>query len=125
MRTVVLKQMKDGRVCIHWLIRDQSGPIALVDCPIPTPYPNNGIRGRIACNNRQNKATPVDTGIETLLCCRSDDVRAVTCPACLATPEAKAMLEHYGEMVEPGLSEEQMRMVERVGGEVKEMLEKV
>ncbi len=53
----------------------------------------NGVRGRIACNRTQNSVTPHQRGADLLICCHSDDVRAVTCPACMETPEFLAAAE--------------------------------
>ncbi len=88
-----------GRVCIHYFIRDPEGPITtpkgqgqLAGC--------GGTKGRIACNPEQNSVSSQVSNGEYRMCVHSDDPRAVTCPACLASPEAKALLEHYAGMVD-------------------------
>lgn len=96
-----IKLLKDGsgRVCIHYFVRDETGLIE-------TPKGENrlkglgGVKGRIACHPQQNTIVPQNQGMETLLCMNSDDVRAVTCPDCLATIEARAMLDHYAGSVD-------------------------
>jgi hypothetical protein len=96
-----MRLLKDGtgRVCIHYFVRDASGPIV-------TPKGEGqlanigGTKGYIACNRQQNTVgTQIRNG-EHMMCVNSDDPRAVTCPDCLATDEAKRQLTEYGEMVD-------------------------
>ena len=103
---------KSGRACIHWLMPDEAGPIATVGVTKMTalgPLRLGGIRGRIACNPEQNSVNPMLRGGETLMCMHSDDVRAATCPKCLGTVEAIAMLERLNAMPP-------VQMAEDVGG---------
>lgn len=96
-----IRTLKDGsgRVCIHYFVRDDTGPIT-------TPRGDGqlvgvgGTKGYIACNRQQNTVgTQVRNG-EHMLCVNSDDIRAVTCPACRESDEGKKMIEHYAGMVD-------------------------
>ena len=122
-RVVVMKRLKDGsgRCCIHYLVRDDSGPITMLDCEIVAmPYKVGG-RARIACNKEQNTVTPQERGQEVFQCLRSDDVRAVTCPDCLATKEAKDMLAHYAEMEDVQHSPEILELVHRSMADIQKL----
>ena len=117
-RVVVMKQLKDGsgRICVHWFVRDTDGPITTPRGEQMTAsgmWRKGGVKGRIACNPTQNTIVPQERGMETLLCCHTDDVRAATCPDCLATDEAKAMLQHYADM-EQTLDPESAKVVQEV-----------
>lgn len=97
-RIVNIRLLGDGsgRVCVHWFIRDEIGPIRTPGTAHMTalgPIPFGGVVGRIACNPDQNTVTTQQNGMEFFPCCHSDDVRAATCPKCLETSEAKAMIE--------------------------------
>ena len=89
-----LRELPDGRICIHWFVRDENGPLKTEDGNVMSdrgPFVFPGSQGRIACNPTQN-AVLRKIGNETMVCMRSDDLRAVTCEACLATEEAKALM---------------------------------
>lgn len=95
-RAIVVKMLPDGRCCQHWFIMDDAGPIKTRDA-VPSmtqlgPLKLGGARGRIACRPEQNTVETQQRGLDFFPCLNSDDVRAVTCPDCLATDEAKAML---------------------------------
>ena len=105
---VEIKLLKDGsgRVCIHWF--DTTPRDAM---PITTPADVKlggplgllrfgGVKGRIACKPELSSVTPQTIGGITYPVMHSDDVRAATCPLCLATTEAKDMLKHLGELEE-------------------------
>ena len=88
-----------GRTLIHWLNQDDEGPIQTKGhAKYKGIFP--GIRGRIACNPKQNSVNPVDRNGEHLMCMYSEEVRAATCPKCLATEEAKAILAKYENTME-------------------------
>jgi len=92
MRTVNVRLLKDGtgRVCIHWFVRDPQGKIKMPTGEAMSnlgPMQFGGAQGRIACNPNQNTVVPQHVGGNILLCCHSDDVRAVTCPDCQKTAE--------------------------------------
>lgn len=95
-----VKMLSDGsgRVCIHWLIQDEAGPIKTTARPDLAKLTTTS--GRIACNPKQNSVNPVDRNGEHLMCLHSPEVRAVTCPKCLATPEAIALLATYADTME-------------------------
>lgn len=100
-----VKILNDGteRVLIHWLMEAADGPIETKPNIIGTergPLKLGGVRGRIACNPEQNSVNPQHNGQEVLMCMHSNDVRAATCPKCLATDEAKALLAKYSEGVD-------------------------
>jgi hypothetical protein len=95
------KTLPDGRTLIHWLVADEAGPITTVGMP-PLMTPGGPIRlgggkWRVACNPTQNTINPqVRNGVR-YMCMTSDDVRAATCPKCLATAEALELLDKLGE----------------------------
>lgn len=124
--TLVVKQLKDGsgRLCIHWLVRDDAGPIKLLDVNVPTPYPK-GKQARIACNKEQNAVTPQQRGQEVFLCLRTDEIRAVTCPACLATNEAKLAFAEIAEREEQPLSTEDLQLLNEAATEAGRMVKKI
>lgn len=114
---------KSGRCLIHWLIEDvfdpsKVGPDSLdavgrvvqqAACegelfPIKIQGHTQlrtqmgqpvSIRARIACNPKQNTVNPQHKGQEVFMCMHSNDVRAATCPRCLATPEAVELMKSY------------------------------
>ena len=97
-RVVNMRLLNDGtgRVCIHWFIRDEAGPIKTPGTAYMTafgPIPLGGAVGRIACNPEQNSVATQNNGMDFFPCLHSDDVRAATCPDCLATDEAKKVIE--------------------------------
>lgn len=104
-----LKQLKDGsgRVCVHWLIPDESGLIE-THGSIGVSGGGTGFKAgpfldknvvkkwRVACNPKQNSINPqVAPSGERFMCIPTDEIRAVTCPACLATEEAVAAMTPY------------------------------
>ena len=92
-----------GRACIHWLVESDKGPIETQERFAITqlgPIKLGGVKGYIACNPQQNTVNPQNRGGETLMCMHTNEVRAATCPKCLATPEAVALLKHYAEHLE-------------------------
>jgi hypothetical protein len=118
---------KSGRVLIHWLQEDvydasklpadSLKPLArLVDqadkgdaYPIKIqghPQLRRGSgqatvsKARIACNPTQNSVNPQHKGQEVFMCMHSNDVRAVTCPKCLATVDAAELLKQYEDTME-------------------------
>lgn len=100
-----VKLLNDGswRVLIHWLIEDEAGPISTNSKTVVTPrgaMKLGGVKGRIACNPLQNTVNPQHHGQEVMMCMHSNDVRASTCPKCLATDEAKELLAKYAESVD-------------------------
>lgn len=92
-RIINVKQLNDGteQACIHYLV-EGSGPIAFDSLPSLRGTLPPKVNGYIACNPEQNTIFPQMRNGETLVCVHSNEVRAVTCPKCLATEEAKAML---------------------------------
>jgi hypothetical protein len=99
------------KITLHWFITDPEGPIATHGGGLPVPLPKmaghpgmrgfiGGVRGRIACQPQRSDINPKTVNGMTVVCAHSDDVRAANCPRCLATPEAKAMLERLGEVQE-------------------------
>lgn len=91
------------RVRIHWFIHDAAGLVHNPSGTLATaagPMLIQGAVGRIACQPAQKSATPYLVGREINLVPHSDDVRAATCPACLATDEAKKMLADLKETLE-------------------------
>lgn len=84
------KLLPDGRTCIHWFIECEDGLIVSQGkeelrrmCGQPT-----SIRGKIACNPKQTTVqTRIVDGV-AYPCVRTEELEAVTCPACLETKEA-------------------------------------
>jgi hypothetical protein len=104
-RIINLKGLNDGtgRVCVHWFV-EGSGPIHLTGHPQLRAVTKQGtnIVGHIACNPDQNSLNPVVRNGETLICSRSEDPRAVTCPKCKESADAvMAALQNH----ESGLDE--------------------
>jgi hypothetical protein len=97
-RQIVNKMLPNGRVCIHWFQPCDDGPINTEAKVIPTqigPLKMGGVRGRIACNPSQNYLGPLEKGMQRLMCHRSEDPRAVTCPACMDTPAFKEAIANF------------------------------
>jgi hypothetical protein len=95
MRSINIKLLKDGRVCIHYFALDPQGPIETQGDVRPTevgPIKLGGVRGKIVCHPEQNSVYPYFDGRETKICAHSDDPRAVTCPACQESAEFKAAM---------------------------------
>jgi len=76
---------KSGRVLIHWLQPDEAGPVQTQGHPVYACI--QPFRGKIACNPTQNTVNPQVRNGETLMCMHSNEVRAVTCPKCMLTPD--------------------------------------
>ncbi len=90
-RTVVVRQLPDGRSRIHWLRPTPDGPISTHRREQPTQYGPivlGGVTGTIACNPEQNTVYPQEVNGEVLVCLHTIDANhAVTCPECRETPE--------------------------------------
>jgi hypothetical protein len=106
---VVIRMLPDksGWVRIHWFVREPKGPIQTLPsrdptyAQLPDGHPMKpGTRGYIACQRSRTTVTPELKNGVWHPCPHSDDVRAATCPECLATEEAKAMLANLAE-IEP------------------------
>lgn len=104
-RVVNVRLLKDGtnRVCIHWLQEVKDGPIRY-ECDSQFRR-NSGqstqVVARIACRPEQTTIFPQQRGAEQLLCVHSSEIRAVTCPDCLATPAAVEALQESHERIDP------------------------
>ena len=101
-REVRFRYLKDAAgkdtdvVCVHWFIVDAAGPIRTAGIKTPLGLVG-GVVGRIACNPSQTSVSTRERNGLYYPCAHSDDVRAATCPDCLKTPEAVALLAHYEE----------------------------
>lgn len=103
-RKISIRLLEDGtdRACIHWLREHPDGLIIIQGTGIrnirditskdATPLPLNA-RGSIACNPKQTSVQPREVNGVHLMCLFSNDVRAATCPDCLATVNAVELLE--------------------------------
>ena len=97
---------KSGRVLIHWLQEGVEGgtayPIKIQGHPQLRAQCGQSvvINARIACNPKQNSVNPQHRGQEVFMCMHSNDVRAVTCPQCLATVDAVELLKQYEDVLE-------------------------
>lgn len=89
-----------GRVCIHLFLRDRRGcyiePHVLhhqigKDGTAVKQLEAGPVRGRLACNPKRNPAPFTRNGI-TVVTQRTDEPRAVTCPACKASKEWIALM---------------------------------
>lgn len=110
MRVVNVKLLPDGsgRVRIHWFVHSESGPAKTPGGVVKTsqgPARYDGARGYIACQPQRTSVLPQMKGNEYTLLVHSDDVRAATCPDCLATVEAQAMLQELGETLDSGVTQ--------------------
>jgi hypothetical protein len=106
MREVVVKLCPDrsGRVLIHWFIHDEQGPIETPAGGVLTalgPLRLGGVKGRIACQPERARVGAENISGQHHLFPHSDDLRAVTCALCRRTPEARKMLLHLQELLEP------------------------
>lgn len=88
-----------GRICIHLFIRDPKGlfiePHVLHQELDEKGSPTGRLiskptRGRLACD-RKKTVRPVTKNGVTTITHRTDDPRAVTCPACIASEFYKYM----------------------------------
>jgi hypothetical protein len=100
-RVLNVKLLNDGsgRVCVHWLISDEQGLIECKGSIIAGPQgplvDNSTKKYRVACNPKQNSINPQVRNGETFMCIPTGEIRAVTCPRCLATPEAIQAMAPY------------------------------
>jgi hypothetical protein len=95
-----------GRICIHLFVQDIRGPFVepsvihpAVDAdgnPDPRKLIAKPTRGRLACS-RTRQVRPVTKGGVTTLTMRTDEPRAVTCPACIASDSYRLMMESNKE----------------------------
>lgn len=104
---VVIRLLPDGsgRVCIHWLMADAEGPIETVNRIVVTgmgPQIMKGKRWRMACNPTLSNLGELSQAGRLVPYPHSDDIRAVTCPKCLATERAKEILARLNTTV-PGV----------------------
>lgn len=109
MNRVVMKLLSDrsGRVLIHWFIHDDQGPVETPANAVMTamgPLKLGGVRGRIACMPSLDSVTPTMVNGISYPVPHSDDVRAVTCPACSATKEFWEMKKRLAEILETAMS---------------------
>jgi hypothetical protein len=58
-----------------------------------------GAKGYIACQKSRTSVEPELRNGVWYPCPHTDDVRAASCPECLETPEAKAMLKTLEEII--------------------------
>jgi hypothetical protein len=102
MRRVVLQRLPGTKkALIHWFeIGDYADERKLIA--------KNTTPGRIACMPNLGSAAPRTSGGLTKLYRHSDDVRAVNCPACLATPNAVAALAEYEALAARGKRSKQV-----------------
>lgn len=103
MKTLVRRMLPDGsgRLRIHWLCPDENGPIRTEGRTVfvgATPLRLGGAVGRVACQEAKTSILPEVRGSKAHVMEISDDVRAATCPECLATAEAKAQLDNYATL---------------------------
>ena len=91
---VDIKMLPDGRVCVHWLRECDDGPIVLNGHPELRKVMGKEPVGTyvLVCNPTQNTVNSQKRGSVRYMCMTSGDVNAVTCPKCLATPEAVTAL---------------------------------
>lgn len=104
MNQVIVRLLPDksGRVRIHWFERTDQGPIQTDGVVQPTQAGLVRLgfaKGRISC--RPNDTALGGTqGAAYVPTVHSDDVRAVTCPECMATEEFKAMIKSMEDILE-------------------------
>lgn len=98
-REVKFRYVKDasGRdtetVCVHLFVLDGTGPIET-----PKQGKMGGVRGRIACNPKQNTVVTRERDGVSYPCSHTLEVEAATCPDCLATKEAVDALERCRQL---------------------------
>lgn len=88
-------RLPNGKIRVHWFVRDSKGPIKTGIRAVATmrgPLQFGGAVGYIACQPQRQSVQPQVQGMTTRLFMHSDDVRAVSCPECLATEAAKVAL---------------------------------
>lgn len=96
MNQVIVRLLKDGsgRVCIHFFVHDPP-PTKMADI---TARPIlQGSTGYIACRKQRDVSPQLVNGVWEP-CPHSNEARAVTCPACMATEEWKKTMESIGEL---------------------------
>ena len=93
---VEIKCLKNGQVRIHWFVHSEKGPIvtgSVTHITARGPLVLGGVTGYIACQPaRKNLTSPIING-HMQPCPCSDDVQAVTCETCAATPEYETQCE--------------------------------
>lgn len=91
---VDIKLLPDGRACIHWLRECETGPIIVQGHPKLREAMGRPPEGRyeIACNPKQNTISSQKRGSVRFMCMTSGELDAVTCPACLESVAAKAVV---------------------------------
>lgn len=91
-----------GRVCIHLFVRDEKGlivePHVLHQVTDSEGKPTRELtakptRGRLACDRKLTVKPIVKKGV-TRVVHRSDDPRAVSCPACKESKEYQSMMDN-------------------------------
>lgn len=87
---VDIKCLPDGRAVIHWLRECDEGAILLKGHPKLRELMGRPADGRyvVACRPKQDTINSQKRGNIRFICMTSGDLAAVTCPDCLATPEA-------------------------------------
>jgi hypothetical protein len=107
--TTVIRLLKDGtrRVLIHWFCRAPGGAATAANALIPDgPKVAQGpVRGYIACQKARASLAPQKVGADSEPCTHSDDVRAVTCPDCIATKEFAEMMDVLAQLEDSGVQE--------------------
>lgn len=91
---VDIKLLEDGRACIHWLLERDDGLVLLKGDPqlrAAMGRPPDG-KYRLMCRPLQNTINSQKRGSVRFICMTTDDLQQVTCPVCLATPEAKSVV---------------------------------
>ena len=96
-----------GRVVIHWFMRDPNSAFA-EHCMMKQVKKDGSeevqkelgtVHGRLACDPKLNIVPQVKNGV-TYLVSRTDDVRAVTCPKCIAVDAYKKELEAANKSID-------------------------
>jgi hypothetical protein len=92
---VDVKLLPDGRACIHWLYEADDGLICIQGHEqlraVMGAKPDGEYR--LACRPKQNTINSRKIGSIRYICMTSNDLNQVTCPDCLATKEAKAVVQ--------------------------------
>ena len=82
-----------GRECIHLFVQDERGPfvephalhpVIKDGVPVKQQVDARPTRGRLACDPKRSAAPVTSNGVTTVTA-RTDDLRAVTCPKCIAS----------------------------------------
>ncbi len=93
-------QDASGRVCIHFFVRDERGPITepcvphniIKDGEVSKELEVKATKGRLACDQQRTVALVTRKGITTVTH-RTEGLSAVTCPKCLASVEYAEAIE--------------------------------